>query len=78
MPKKKIKDEGLQLKFTGKMSILIEVEDYGPMEFRINDLDTAMKIVEVLLKETDNTTTVNAYNKRTENIYKKILDDINE
>jgi chromosome segregation ATPase len=66
----------LKLDFTGKMSILMELEGYGPMEYRINDKDVCLKIIRLLLKEMGPTTTVDSYNKRTGNTFKKILDGI--
>lgn len=66
----------LVLKFTGKASILIEQENYGPMEYRINDLDTVMKVFRVLLDELGPTTPVNSYDARTQKTFTKILDDI--
>ena len=77
MPKKKsepIKD--LKLNFTGKASVLIELEDYGPMQYRINDLDTVIKIIRVILDASNNTTTVDSYNTREQKTFTKILDDI--
>jgi hypothetical protein len=77
MPKKKsepIKD--LHIKFTGKASILIELEEYGPMQYRINDFDTVMKIVKVILDASNNTTTVDSYNAREQKTFQKILDGI--
>lgn len=77
MPRKK-KDTipEFKLKFTGKASILIEQENYGPLEYRINDLDTVMKIVRLLIDEIGPTTPVNSYNARTQKTFTKILDDI--
>lgn len=77
MPKKKTDTPtDLKLDFTGKASLLIELKDYGPMQYRINDLDTVMKIVRVILDASNNTTTVDSYGKREEKTFTKILDDI--
>jgi len=77
MPRKK-KDttSELELKFTGKMSILIEQENHGPIEWRVNDMDTVMAVVRVILDKTDNKTSVNAYDTRTQKTFTKILDSI--
>ena len=74
MPNKK--SNNLKLDFTGKMSILIELKDYGPMQYRINDLDTVMKIMRVILDASNNTTTVDSYGKREQKTFQKILDGI--
>jgi hypothetical protein len=78
MSKKKYVDsvEGLKLDFTGKMSLLIELDGYGPMEFRINDKDVCLEIVRVLLKEMGTKTTVDSYDDQTKSAFTKILDDI--
>jgi len=64
------------LKFTGKMSILIEQENHGPIEFRINDMDTVMAVVRIILDKTDNKSTVDSYDARTHKTFTKILDSI--
>jgi len=74
--KKKETPASLELKFTGKMSILIEQENHGPIEWRVNDMDTVMAVVRVILDKTDNKTSVDAYDSRTQKTFKKILDDI--
>lgn len=78
MSKKEYVDsvEGLKLDFTGKMSLLIELEGHGPIEFRINDKDVCIKIVQVLLNEMGTKTTVNSYDEDTQLTFTKILDEI--
>lgn len=61
------------LKFTGKMTLLIEVEEYGPIEFRVNDFDTVMEITKTLLKQMNNITIVDSYNKREEKKLRQML-----
>jgi hypothetical protein len=75
MPKK-IKEpvQDITLDFTGKATLVVELVGYGPMEFRIDSKDTLMKIVRVLLEEMNNTTTVDSYDKRTQNTLNKLLD----
>ena len=67
----------VKLTFTGKMSILIENENYGPMEYRINDMDTVMKVLRVLLAAMGPTAAVDSYDARTQKTFTKILNDIN-
>lgn len=69
-------DKELKLTFTGKMTILIELEEHGPLQYNINDLDTVMDVVRILLKATNNKTSVNSYNKREEKQMQKLLDGI--
>ena len=74
--KKKEATPELVLNFTGKMSILIEQENHGPIEFRINDIDTVVAVVRIILDKTDNKSTVEAYDVRTQKTFTKILDSI--
>jgi hypothetical protein len=75
MPKKKTEPlKEFALKFTGKMSILIELEDTGPMQFRVDDIDVALEVARLILKHTQHTMTVDSYNKREETTFKKLLD----
>jgi len=74
--KKKEATPEFQLKFTGKMSILIEQETHGPIEFRFNDMDTVMAVVRVILDKTDNKTPVDAYDTDAQKTFTKILDSI--
>jgi hypothetical protein len=74
--KKKETPTSIELKFTGKMSILVEQENHGPIEFRFNDMDTVMAVVRVILDKTDNKTSVDAYDARTHKTFTKILDSI--
>jgi hypothetical protein len=77
MPRKKKEvSSELILKFTGKMSILIEQEHYGPFEWRVNDMDTVMDVVRIILDKTDGKSTVDSYDSRTQKTFTKILDDI--
>lgn len=77
MPRKKKEvSSELILKFTGKMSILIEQEHYGPFEWRVNDMDTVMDVVRIILDKTDGKSTVDSYDSRTQKTFTKILNDI--
>lgn len=79
MPRKKKESlaDGIKLKFTGKMSVLIELEGFGPMQWRVNDFDTTMKVVKVILDETDNKSTfVDSYDKKEQKTFEKILGEI--
>lgn len=66
----------LNLKFTGKMSILIELEEFGPMEFRVNDYDVTLAVVKLILDNTDNITSVDSYNDTEGEQFKHILKKI--
>ena len=74
--KKKETTPEFELKFTGKMSVLIEQENHGPIEFRFNDMDVVMAVVRVILDKMGNKSTVDAYDARTHKTFTKILDSI--
>ena len=78
MPRKKKTEpiEEFRIKFTGKMTIVVEMEQHGPMEFRINDLDAVNKIVSLILDAADHTMSVNSYNTREQKAMQKLLDGI--
>ena len=64
----------LKFDFTGKMVVVLELDPYGPMEFRVDDKDVCTKIIRLLLKEMGPSFPVDAYNKKTENTLRKIMD----
>jgi hypothetical protein len=77
MPRKKKEvTPEFELKFTGKMSILIEQENHGPFEWRVNDMDTVMAVVRIMLEKTDGKSSVDSYDARTQKTFTKILDSI--
>lgn len=80
MPRKKKETiKGLHLKFTGKMSVLVELEGHGPIQLRVNDLNVATDIVRLILDKTDHVPTIiGSYNKREENTFNKQLDFTDE
>ena len=68
------KDDEFHLRFTGKMTMIIELEEHGPLVYNVNDLAVVSKTVKVILDSVDNTTPVNSYNKREEGKFRKILE----
>jgi hypothetical protein len=66
----------IKLNFTGKMSVIVELEDHGPLEFRIHDMTTVKQVVKFILELTDYKTPVNGYGKNEEKRMQKLLDDI--
>lgn len=66
----------LNLKFTGKMTILIELEEYGPIQYNVNDLLIVSDVMEIILDAADNKTSLDSYNKREQKSMQKLLDNI--
>jgi hypothetical protein len=58
------------------MSIIIELEETGPIEIRINDVDTVPMVIRAILPLLNNSFSVNSYNKREEKNMQKLLDSI--
>lgn len=68
--------DDFNLSFTGKATLIVELEKYGPMEFRVNDKDILLKLMDILLDESNNITQVNAYDDDVEKTFRNILNDI--
>jgi hypothetical protein len=58
------------------MSIIIELEETGPMEIRVNDVDTASSVIQAILPLLNNSFPVNPYNSREKKNMQKLLDSI--
>jgi hypothetical protein len=58
------------------MSIIIELEETGPIEIRISDVDTVSTVIRAILPLLNNSFSVNSYNKREEKNMQKLLDSI--
>lgn len=48
--------------FTGQARLILELRGYGPMEIRIDDLDTSLALLRTILDNTGHVFDVNAYN----------------
>jgi hypothetical protein len=77
MAKKKTeKVEDLKLNFTGKASLVLELEDFGPMEFNFNDKQVVYDVVKLLIDNLGEISNVDAYDKKTEKSFRNLLDRI--
>ncbi len=76
MPKKNNikRQDYVRLNFTGKAVVIMELEDYGPIEYRINDVDVVLNLMKLVIAEMGNTTPVSSYDGRTAKTFKKLLD----
>jgi hypothetical protein len=66
-------DNTLELKFTGKATILIELDGYGPIELRIDSLDITKKVCSVILDEMKGELNVDSYDDDTEKVLRNLL-----
>ena len=64
----------IKFTFTGKMSVLIEVEEHGPIVYNVNDLRVVKDVVGIILDAVNDTTPVSSYNKKEQAKFTKILD----
>lgn len=64
----------IKLQFTGKMTMIIELEGHGPLVYNVNDLTVVKNAVKVILDEVNGTTPVNSYDTREEKKFRKILE----
>jgi hypothetical protein len=77
MPKKKnttkpVKE--LKLNLTGKATFVVELEDYGPIEYRINDKGVVVEMFRLLIEQMGPTTPVDSYDARVMKKLRTLLD----
>ena len=76
MKKKKKRIEradSLRLDLNGKLLVLLDTDEWGPIEFRINDKDTALEIMRVIIEHTDGISNVDSYTKKEGKKLKKMV-----
>lgn len=70
------KQKELKLDFTGKMTVIAELKNYGPIQWRINDKDAVLSVLQVILDKMGDTTSVDSYSAREGKTLKKMMDEI--
>ena len=81
MPKKKKRIEradSLRLDLNGKLLVLLDTNEWGPIEFRINDKDAALEIMRVIIEHTDGISNVDSYTKKEGKKLKKMVEGDND
>ena len=81
MPKKKKRIEradALRLDINGKLLVLLDTDEWGPIEFRINDKDAALDIMRVIIEHTDGISNVDSYTKKEGKKLKKMVEGDND
>lgn len=75
MPRKKKLErvDSLRLDFNGKMLILIDTDEWGPIEFNVNDKETVLEVMRTLI-ECSESWSVNSYTKTEGKKLKKMVD----
>jgi len=77
MPKKKKRIEradSLRLDLNGKLLVLFDTDEWGPLEFRVDDKETALNIMRVLIEHTDGISNVDSYTKKEGKKLKKMVE----
>jgi hypothetical protein len=76
MPRKKKMErvESLRLDFNGKMLIVIDTDEWGPIEFNVNDKETVLEVMRTLIDCSDNSWSVDSYTKTEGKKLKKMVD----
>ena len=75
MPRKKKLEraDSLRLDINGKLLVLLDTDEWGPIEFRINDKDAALEIMRVIIEHTDGISNVDSYTKKEGKKLKKMV-----
>jgi len=76
MPKKKKRIErvdSLRLDLNGKLLVLLDTDEWGPLEFRVHDKEAALDIMRVLIEHTDSVSNVDSYTKKEGRKLKKMV-----
>lgn len=74
MPRKKKLErvDSLRLDFNGKMLILIDTDEWGPIEFNVNDKETVLEVMRTLIQCSEGWS-VNSYTKTEGKKLKKMV-----
>lgn len=81
MKKKKKRIErvdSLRLDLNGKLLVLLDTDEWGPLEFRVNDKEAALNIMRVLIEHTDGISNVDSYTKKEGKKLKKMVEGDND
>ena len=68
--------DSLELRFTGKATILFELEDFAPISIGVNDKEICTKIMQLLIDNSVEHFTAEASNDEMIERYRKVLDEI--
>lgn len=66
--------ESFRLNLTGRMSVLVELADYGPIQIRVEDESTVVDVLRVLVGGDRGQMSVDSYGKRVQRRLQQVLD----
>ena len=73
MPKKKKPIESLRLDLNGKALLMLDTDEWGPIELRIDDKETAVELLRVIVDNMGNISNVDSYTKAEGKKLKKMV-----
>ena len=74
MPKKKKPVDSLKLELNGKVLLMLDTDEWGPIELRIDDKETAVELLRVIVDNMGNISTVDSYTKAEGKKLKKMVE----
>ena len=74
MKKKKKPVDSLKLELNGKALLMLDTDEWGPIELRIDDKETAVELLRVIVDNMGNISTVNSYTKAEGKKLKKMVE----
>ena len=74
MKKKKKPVDSLKLELNGKALLMLDTDEWGPIELRIDDKETAVELLRVIVDNLGNISTVDSYTKEEGKKLKKMVE----
>jgi len=66
--------DSLKLELNGKALLMLDTDEWGPIELRIDDKETAVELLRVIVDNMGNISTVNSYTKAEGKKLKKMVE----
>ena len=74
MKKKKKSADSLKLELNGKALLMLDTDEWGPIELRIDDKETAVELLRVIVDNLGNISSVDSYTKAEGKKLKKMVE----
>ena len=74
MKKKKKPVDSLKLELNGKALLMLDTDEWGPIELRIDDKETAVELLRVIVDNLGNISNVDSYTKAEGKKLKKMVE----
>ena len=78
MKKKKKPVDSLKLELNGKALLMLDTDEWGPIELRIDDKETAVELLRVIVDNLGNISSVDSYTKAEGKKLKKMVEGDND